>query len=606
MKRRLSILLVICLLLSGCQTPVQTTVPTTQTASVPLLDQGTPLEESPNLLYIPCESLEQMMSPELHMLGQALLLTEIDGNSMVMRLISLIDGSVTAEAAIPAAPGTKLFVANGRIGLCDGMSGQVTILDDHLGIVKTYPVDAAGDDWYLSPNLDTLYIFTADRGLLSVELETGKEHWILDNGFRVFCKGGGEDTLIFSFVDRNDQRAYNRCLNLSTGALEPVPVEGAIMAGSRQGSTWLLQSADTDGGYTLICDDAASSVGWTDSPVTLLPARMELMLTDPSGRNMILCGTDGSFHSACALPQGSETFVASDLLWSEYWGGYFFADFVGSHCRLMFWDVQSKTEGEPLELSPVVDLQPPEPILEPRLYERAEELSRRFGVEICIGEQCALEYSHYKSYLLSDPQSVSSALDILEQTLGQYPEDFFRQLCYDSIETIRFELVGGLSIRNGGMIHPTTASGFAQKQGRAYIIVLDGFMLQEQTLYHEIAHIISARLEWDSLIREDALYSEDAWLALQPEGFSYAMVYDNFPQEYMEYLDSGYFVSDYSMSFPAEDRSELMEAAMYLEYWLFEPGTGRYEKMQYFADCIRDCFDISSWPETLPWERVLK
>lgn len=605
MKRKLLILLCACILLSACRSPVQTTAPTTEPVQVPLLKQGTALEGSPNLLYIPCESLEQMMSPELHFMGNDLLLSEIEGNSMNLILFSLMDGSQTAEAAVPVSAAAELFVGTEGVGLCDRMTGQVTILNDRLQMVRTYSVAADGDDWYLDPALDTFYIFTGDRGLQSVELETGEERWLLDNGFRVLCKGGGYDCLIFSFVDRKDQRTYNRCLTLSTGALEPLPAEGPIMEGTRQGGTWLLRSADTDGGYTLICDDVASSVGWTDSSVTLLPERLELLVTDPSGRNLTLYGIDGRFHSACALPRSSESFIASELLWSEYWNGYFFADFVGSHCRLMFWDVQSETAGESLEILPADGIQPPEPILEPRLYERAEELSRRFGVEIFIGEQCALEYTHYKSYALSDPQFVRSALDTLEHALSQYPEGFFQQLRYDSIETIRFELVGGLSLKDDGMIHPATAAGFAQKRGSAYIIVLDGFVLHEQTLYHEIAHIISARLEWDSLIREGALYSEDAWMSHQPEGFNYAMVYTNLPQEYMEYLDSGYFHNDYSMSFPTEDRSELMAAAMCLEYWLFEPGTGRHEKMQYFADCIRDCFDTSSWPEILRWEKVL-
>ena len=605
MKRKLLILLCACILLSACRSPVQTTAPTTAPVAAPLLEQGTALEGCPNLLYIPCESLEQMMSPELHLLGNDLLLNEYDGNSMNLICLSLKDGSVTAEAAVPVSAAAEVFVGTVGVGLCDRMTGQVMILDDRLQMIQTYSVSADGDDWYLDRDLGTLYIFTADRGLQSVALETGEERWLVDNGFRVFCKGGGNDCLIFSYVDRNDQRTYNRCLTLSSGALEPLPAEGTITEATRQGDTWLLQSAEADGAYTLIRDDVTASVGWTDSAVHLLPARQELLVTDPSGRNLTLCGIDGSFHSACSLPQSSESFIASELLWSEYWNGYFFADFSGSSCRLIFWDVQYETTGEPLEILPADEIQPPEPILESRLYERAQELSRRFGVEICIGEQCTLEYSHYNSYPLSDPQFVRSALDTLEHTLGQYPEGFFQQLCYDSIETIRFELVGGLAIKEDGMIQPTTAAGFAQKQGSAYIIVLDGFMLHEKTLYHEIAHIISARLEWDSLIREGALYSEDTWLSLQPEGFNYAMVYTNLPREYMDYLDSGYFVSDYSMSFPTEDRSELMAAAMYLEYWLFEPGTGRHAKMQYFADCIRNCFDTSSWPETLRWEKVL-
>lgn len=605
MKRILLILLCACLLLSGCRTAVQTTLPETQAPVVPLLEQGVVQKESPNLRYIPSQIVEEMMSPDLHLLGNGLLLSELHENSMVLKLLNQEDGTLLAESEVPAAPATTLFIGSERVGLCDRLSGQITILDDLLQLLQTYNITADGDDWYLDSDLDTLYIFAADRGLMSVDLETGAENWIIDNGFRVFCKGVGEDFLIFSYVDRADQRTYNRCLTMSTGTMEPLPTDGPIFEGNRHGDTWLLLPSEADGTHTLVCDGVTSCFTWKDSNVDLLPVRQELLMTDPSGRNLILYGSDGSFHSECALPLGSENFVASDLLWSEYWGGYFFMDFTGSFCRLMFWDVQLDSSGERLEILPVDNIQPPEPLLESRLYERAAELSQRFGVEICIGEQCSLVYTHYESSPLTDPEFVRSALEILESALSQYPEGFFRQLRHDSVKTIRIELVSSLVIREDGMIHPAAAAGIAQKQGIRYIVALNGFILNEETVYHEIAHIISARLEWDSLIREDALYSEDAWMALQPEGFNYALVYSNIPTEYQLYIDAGYFINEYSMSFSTEDRSEVMAKAMSLEHWLFEHGTGRREKLQFYADCIRDCFDTSGWPEVTRWERVL-
>lgn len=606
MKRKFLILLCVCLLLSACQIPVETTIPDTQPMGVPLLEQGSTLEESPNLRYIPNEVVESMMMTELHLLGNGLLLSQFDENGMVLKLLSLEDGSLTAETAVSVAPATALFIGSGRIGLCDRMSGKVTILDEHLQVVQSYSVTTDGDDWYLDNDLDTLYIFTSDRGLMSVELETGEENWIIDNGFRVFCKGGGDDCLIFSFVNREDQMTYNRCLSLSTGELEPIPTDWPILEGTRHGNNWIIRPADTDGVYTLVHDGVTASLNWTDSDISLLPQRQELLVTDPTGRNLTLYGIDGSFHSTCALPKGSENFAVSELLWSEYWGGYFFADYADSSCRLMFWDVQSDSAGERLEILTADSIQPPEPILEDRLYERAAELSQRFGVEVCIGEQCALTYTHYETEPLTDPSFVRSSLDILEDALSQYPDGFFRQLCHDSVEAVRIELVSRLAIREDGMIYPTTAAGFAQKRGDRYLLVLNGLILHNETIYHEIAHIISARLEWDSLIREDALFSEDAWMALQPEGFQYAMVYSNIPEEYLAYIDAGYFINKYSMSFATEDRSELMAEAMDLEHWLFEPGTGRREKLQFYADCIRDCFDTTSWPETTRWERVLR
>ena len=70
-------------------------------------------------------------------------------------------------------------------------------------------------------------------------------------------------------------------------------------------------------------------------------------------------------------------------------------------------------------------------------------------------------------------------------------------------------------------------------------------------------------------------------------------------------MDSDFFIREYSMSVPSEDRADLMAAAMEGEIWAFEEGTGRRAKMRYYADCIRDCFDTEGWPETTLWEQVL-
>ena len=44
---------------------------------------------------------------------------------------------------------------------------------------------------------------------------------------------------------------------------------------------------------------------------------------------------------------------------------------------------------------------------------------------------------------------------------------------------------------------------------------------------------------------------------------------------------------------------------MMLESRYFEPGSGLRAKLEYYAECIRDCFDTEGWPEVLPWEQVL-
>ena len=611
MKRKLAGLLCVCMLFSGCGSsssqPLQTETPTT--ASLPsqthlsLPEQGMALEESINLRYIPNIATESMTAPEMLLLGNGLLLSECIENNLVLKHISLEDGSLVKEGAVPARPGIKLYIGSGQIGLCDRKLGLISILDEDFHLQRTYEVPREGDDWYLNSELDTLYVFYSDRGLLARNLETGAELWLVDDGFGVAPKGSGSSYVIFEYTNRADRKTYTRCLNLSVATLETLPVDGTISAGIRQGENWLIQHG---GDCVLIREETRHSIARENCEVRLLSPRRHLLVTDPSGRNLTLYETDGSFLSSCALPQNNNAAVGTDFVWSGYWQGYFFTDFVDGSCRLMFWDVGVDSVGADLQMAPLGAAQQPQAVPEQQLYNRAAQLSARFGVDIRIAEQCTADYSHYDTSPLTDPVFIRSALDTLEETLSLYPEGFFRQLPYGAVESIRIELVGGLTAKDNVDTHPVSVGAFTQDMDSYYVMVLDGFLLQPQTLFHEFSHIIDARLKWDSAIREDALFSEETWLALQPEGFRYAMTYTQVPGESLHFMDSGFFISEYALTYPTEDRAVLMEAAMNNFAWDFESGSGAREKLQYYADCIRDCFDTEGWPETTLWEQVLE
>ena len=610
MKKILLTLLCACVLLSGChvgsEPTVQTDPPPTEAPTIqpdvsdlPLLEQGSALDESPNLLYIPNDTMEGMEQPEMRLLGNGLLLSEHRNGTMILNHISLENGALITSAAIPAGEGTKVIIGSGEIALCDRELGMITILDEGFQVLRTYPVTGEGDDWYLNQELDTLFVFDFDRGLVAWNLETGDENWLVDNAIRVSCLGGGNAYLLVQYTDRADQKTYGRCLNLSTASMETLPVEAAVTGGIRQGELWLLQGQAEQ---ILVQGEDLCSVAW-DGDVRLLSPRRHLLAMDASRRDLTIFETDGAFISRCSLPQNSHAITGTDFVWSGYWSGYFFTDFLDGTSRLMFWDVSAETEGDNLELPPLGAAEKPEPVLEPQLYEQAAELSRRYGLDIRIGEQCYMNYTNYNTHVLKDSFFVREALDILEYTLSQYPEGFFDQLRYGSIEYIRIELVGSLTTKDGVKNRRDTASGFAQNMGSYYLVALDGYTMRKETVYHEISHIIDKRLDWDAFIREDALYSEESWMNLQPEGFEYAMSYAEevpFDGEY------DYFVSDYSLTFPTEDRAELMALAMVDNGWAFEPGNGCMAKMQFYADCIRDCFDTTGWPETTRWEQHLK
>ena len=605
--KRFLILLLCLFLLTGCASDPQTpSSPETEPSisqeqpGVPLLDQGKAAGESGNLLYIPNPHVESMACPEIRLFGNGLLLYEHTMNGMLqLKRISLEDGTLLAEASYPMDASASVQVGNGLIGLCDS-NGQVLILNESLEQETTYSVPLEGEYWYLNQELETVYAFL-DEGLLSYDLEAGQAHWLLDNAAFVQPFRMGSGYVLFSYTDRNDQKTCNRCLNLSTASMETIPVEGFISSGIRRGEQWLLRRDIASGMYILVDQENAVTFTCPEGLVELLSGKRHLLITDGSYRELSLYDLEGNFLSRCALPETEHASVGTDLVWSGYWQGYFFRDTYENTAHLMFWDIDTAQEGENLPVTSLDAVQAPESVVEKELYQQAADLSRRFGVDIRIAEQCALDYSHYQADVLLDPYQIRYALNVLELAFSSYPEGFLSQLPFDTMEQIRIELVDNLRGKEGMDTHPIDIGGFAQENFDHYLIVFNSLSLDTQTVYHELSHVIDKHLEWDASLRPQALFSEEAWLALQPEGFRYAGSYTDMPDSIRAYEDSGYFISSYAMTFPTEDRATLMSVIM-SDKTVLDENPGMAEKMRYYAACIRDCFDTEGWPESTLWE----
>ena len=623
MKRLLILLSCLVVLLTGCLTepqipsfretePKPTTEPVTSTEAtipqewpgVPLLDQGEASGETGNLLYIPNRHVESMVCPEIRLYGNSLLIYEHTLEGMLqLKRISLEDGSLLAQASYPATAAVTVQIGNGSIGLCDSGSGQVLILKDSLKPEMTYDIPPEGETWYLNREMETLYLFFPEKGLQYRDLATGQTRWMLDNAAFVQPFGSATDYVLFSYTDRADQRTYKRCLNLSTATLETLPLDGIVYSGVRSGEQWLLRQNIASGTYVLVNQEEAVTFTRPEGLVELLPGRRQLLIIDGSYREISLYDLDGNFLSRCALPKTEYSSVGTDLVWSGYWQGYFFRDTYDNTAHLMFWDTDTAQEGENLSVTPLGAVHTPEPVMDKELYQRAQALSQRFGLDIRIAEQCSLDYTHYQADALTDPYWVRNALNVLELAFGHYPDGFFRQLPYGDLLQIRIELVANLRGQDNMDTHPISVGGFAQAAADHYLIVFDSLSLDTQTVYHEFSHVIDKRLEWDATLRPQALFSEEAWLSLQPEGFRYAYSYIDMPDAITAYENSGYFVSSYAMTFPTEDRATLMSVIM-SDKTVLQENPGMEEKMRYYAACIRDCFDTEGWPETILWEQV--
>ena len=620
MRRILLVILTLCLLLTACGTAGEADTPssiateeaTATTAAttepvreVTLLDACEAYDETGALWYIPNATIEAQQYPTLRSFGEHLLMTTntyiSDGNSeLALTLLSGADGEVLQSCTLNFSGDVETQLLEEHIALCDSNAGLVVVLDAQLREVARHTVTPDAGQWFLGTDLDTLYKCSYLDGIRAVSLTTGKEQFCLDMADLSVCSVTDTD-ICFTGVDRGTQRYTAFCLDLTSGALVEPPFPGDFFRICRSGGTWLAALSGEDNDFVFGTGDDARVVTAQDGTFSLLDPLGHLLFTGFDG-TLSLYSATGTFLSSCALPGQ----YVQNLIWQEKLGGYLLLvnDGEGGN-RLLFWDIRGNTDGENLQTQSLADRNavPGGTSADAMLYERAQALSDRFSVEIRIADQCETEFSNFSCYQLSDYEAVSAGLDILENALSVFPEGFFRQLIYGHIDRVQFQLVGGLTATNG-FGGDMGYAAFTDANGSVCRIVLDIYSINENSVWHELSHAIDRRLAWDAMYRDGALFSEEDWLALNPDGFTYSEDYSSLRTDIQPQWYS-FFIDDYAMINATEDRARIFEYAVENSGMLFQDAPGRIAKLQYYSDCIRDCFDTALWPETTAWEAPL-
>lgn len=625
MKRMLLLLLALFVLLSGCHAeslPAEDTrvvpsvaeEPAVTPLSFSLMDSRQIIGDGNNVWYIPNAHVESPFASALYAFGDDLLLgsylTDYDENGetieqqLELKRISLADGSLLAQTLLPISGAVTVQTFDGFICLSDPIAGMVTVLDGAMNLVSQYQAESdTYAHWFVAADMKTLYCFDMSGGLYSIDLNSGVRVNLLCDVTQLYVCSSSQRYVIFLYTEGRSQLDCNGCLDLQTGAVEATPFEGSLGSStSRNGDLWVSSNVMDMSSYTIVTSEARKTLFWKEHTITALFPQTQLLVADPHRRNLMLYHPDGTFISHCNLPDDEMRYAGTDLIWNDYWGGYFFLDYTAQGANLIFWDIGAESSGENLPLRDIQEAFIPEDgVVDAALYDRAWELSQRFGVDIRIADRCQLDYGYYTAAMEANPEYIAAALDTLESCLSRYPAGFFDQLRYGSVRSLRIELVDDLMPIDTSL---APSAAFAQELGDHNLIVMDTYSVLPWNIYHEISHIIDNRLSFDARLRSDALFSEEAWLALQPEGFDYAYSYWEMPDHTVRYIDSGYFRDSYACTFPTEDRAELMEAAMCGEPIFMDHEMLR-RKLSFYCQCIRDCFDTTGWPEVTLWEQPL-
>ena len=432
MKRTLLLILALCLLLTGCGVPGEADTQSSGAKEAALLDSCEAFDDSGALWYIPNQQIEAQQYPMLRTFADNLLMTTSsyisDGNSeLKLTLLSATTGEALQSCTVGLTESVEPQILGDHIAVCDSQSGTVVVLDALLRETARYTLSADPGQWFLGYDLDTLYKCSYLDGICAVSLSTGKERFFLDLAELSICSVT-DTNVCFTSVNRETQRYTASCLNLASGKLVEPPFSGDFFRVSRSGELWLAGFYGQEDTFAFGVDTNACVVTAQNGTFSLLDPVGHLLFTDFDG-TLSLYDDKGVFLSSCALPG---RYVQS-IVWQEALGGYLLlvSDGAGGNC-LLFWDISANTDGENLQTHSLTDLRtvPGGTSADASLYERAQSLSDRFGVEIRIADQCETEFTSFSCYPVSDYGPVSAGLDLLEDALSVFPEGFFRQLIY--------------------------------------------------------------------------------------------------------------------------------------------------------------------------------
>lgn len=610
MKRTLLSLLLLALLLSGCNsepghTTGHTTAATQPTPIAYLRDQSSTIEELTQGA-VEAYSLENRSVTGIRFFGSQLLafttadhveLTTVlvlGGQELGILQSTVLDCALSPDHLVISADGQTLAYYH-------TMENSLVLLDSSLKELRRIQLpDQVTDRPLLTADLSTAYYSSGNR-IYALDLASGlsrllKEHSCTSQQLTALHFDGTVLEVLLTLEDGQTQVAF-----ISPENGQTTGTDKELLTLTSEGSRYLLRRLDGTVTETLV-----GQVG--EAPQALDTQAGQAVY--PAFSLNAVVGIQGSTASLYDLDSGrvtSRVDLGTDVLVLEA-----DADPADSIVWLRVLDQQS---GKPLLLrwkiaeTKVSDSTPylhkrytaQDPDIQglAAAQQRADALGSELGISFLVnGTFPAAEgYEYVYEHQVA---ALNTALDRLETALSALPAEFFKGLAtVNQTGTVRIGLVRSILDITGqpasdlGGIHLVNA-------GDHYIILTVDSDL-ETDLYHQLCHVL------DSFVfAHSSAY--DNWNSLNPKHFAYAGSYDVKPEpdEPMLQGETQCFVSAYGMSFAKEDRATLFTAALESGNEALFSLSGMQSKLQYLCKAVRQAYGWEETELTLPWEQYLK
>lgn len=599
------------------ETPSITETPPPVEEKSSILDSAVMLDGG-SLYQIPNALIESSLQVDIARFGDNILawsaVSGQQGSELLLSLISTESGEVLYQRSIAGLGQACVQVCGKIVAVSDWSDGSVLFLGNNLETLSEYALGTQWHAFYISASADTAYIFESDIGLLEVKLGSGEKSYILSDVNGLYSSSANGESISFSCIDESTGLSVCGVLDLSNGSVKMLPFEGSFNSPEYFNGLWLAGAFGKNGKYRLGNENYAHEFLLDSGSFAELLSEQGRILVKSYGSSggigLCLYACDGSYISTCSIESAAGGLDCAPV-WFEELGGYFLTitEADGSD-RLLFWDISVPTAGENLTLSSVAsEGANMGNSVSSALYERANEISRKYGIAVRIAELCGSEFAEYSIEKEYSEHNISAALDAVERVLSQFPEGFFEGFNYGVYRSTELHLAGALhkaEVESGEGVNFTSFVGFMTQQDSRHIIVLDirrAADLIERSMFHELSHIIDKRLEFDANMGKGS-YSGERWAKLNPGGFSYYESYTALPESVLSDGFDAWFIDIYSRTFPGEDRARIFEYASMGDNWAFVAAPGRLAKLEYYCLCIREAFDGESWNTLPPWEET--
>lgn len=503
---------------------------------------------------------------------------------------------------------STVLVTEKGVSYFDSEAMETVILDSSLKEINRIaaPEDLSGFP-VLSPNRKTLYYATSDS-IRAQDLSTGISKLLKQSSYptqsitAVLMNG---TVLEFNTYDK-DGTFQTFYISAEDGQTLP-DFDGMLLS----------LTAPYDRYYATVAAGASQALIWGDAsqePQTLTPKDPEAELWIMESRNAAVtagydpdtaCATLDCYDLDTGLRISTLTLEENEypVYIDDTASGKIFVMTVGESRdnTLYRWDPELLPSGDTeVYTGPYYTMENPDTEGLNQCQVKANALGEKYGIRILTGFHASKvqpwDYKLEPEFLVN---VIERELLSLDAALSAYPADFLSTLA-SSDKGLTVCLVRQLAgTPESGSLD--TAYGIQFWEGTdAYVAITPGSAAQ-QTLYHELFHVIESRV-----MSECSAY--DDWNSLNPKDFAYDYDYTaNLERDGSQYLqdETRAFIDSYSMSYPKEDRARIMEHAMMPgNETLFQSETMQ-AKLRQLCLGIREAFRLEDAPEAFLWEQYL-